>query len=104
VRLWALLRDRSLDGLKFRRQVPLGSYVVDFVSFRHRLVVEADGPFHDADRDAARDAWLGARGFKVLRFPNEQIEVWPDRVLDQIRAAVGISQIYAGPLSEEGHA
>jgi very-short-patch-repair endonuclease len=104
VRLWALLRDRSLDGLKFRRQVPLGSYVVDFISFRHRLVVEADGPFHDAERDAVRDAWLVAQGFRVLRFANAQIEVWPDRVLDEIRAVVGMPRIYSGPLRDEGRA
>ncbi|MFN3558234.1 MAG: endonuclease domain-containing protein [Brevundimonas sp.] len=74
-KLWRLLRDRRLEGLKFRRQVVIGPYVADFVCLRHRLIVEADGPFHDAERDAVRDAWLAAQGFRVLRFPNPQIEL-----------------------------
>ncbi|MDO8379955.1 endonuclease domain-containing protein [Phenylobacterium sp.] len=104
VRLWVLLRDRALEGLKFRRQVPVGPYIVDFLSFRHRLVVEADGPFHDAERDAIRDAWLAGQGFRVLRFPNAQIEVWPQRVLDDIRSAAGLPRAYSGPLAGQGRA
>ena len=73
-KLWRLLRDRRLDGLKFRRQMVIGPYVVDFVCLRHRLIVEADGPFHDEPRDAARDAWLTGQGFRVLRFANARIE------------------------------
>ena len=57
-KLWAILRDRRPEGLKFRRQVVIGAYVVDFVCMRRRLIVEADGPFHDVERDAVRDAWL----------------------------------------------
>lgn len=101
-RLWSVLRDRRLDGVKFRRQAPLGPYVVDFVSFRHRLIVEADGPFHDAERDRARDAWLEAQGFKILRFSNLQIEAWPERVLDAVRSAIGLEMVYAGPLERVG--
>ncbi len=56
-RMWALLRDRRFEGLKFQRQKVIGRYIVDFVCFRHRLIVEADGPQHDdPDADAARDA------------------------------------------------
>jgi very-short-patch-repair endonuclease len=73
-KLWRLLRDGRLEGLKFRRQMVLGPYVVDFVCLRHRLILEADGPFHDEARDAVRDAWLAGQGFRVLRFPNPQIE------------------------------
>jgi very-short-patch-repair endonuclease len=87
--LWKLLRDRRLDDLKFRRQVPIGPYIADFVCFRHRLVVEADGAFHDADRDARRDAWLRAQQFEVLRFTNHVIALYPDEVLDAIRQATG---------------
>jgi len=69
-RLWKLLRDRRLAGLKFRRQFKIGRYIVDFICFRHRLIVEADGPQHeDRAEDAARDEWLSAQGFRVLRFP-----------------------------------
>ena len=74
-RLWKLLRDRRLDGLKFRRQFVIGRYIVDFICLRHRLIVEADGPQHeDRADDAARDDWLRGEGFRVLRFPNQQIE------------------------------
>jgi very-short-patch-repair endonuclease len=86
--LWKILRDRRLGGLKFRRQVPMGRYVADFVCLRHRLIVEADGPLHDAERDARRDAWLREQGFRVLRFTNEQIDRGPDLVLSAIAAAV----------------
>jgi len=84
-RLWALLRDRRLAGLKFRRQVPLGRYVADFLCPRHRLIVEADGPHHeDSLHDLARDAWLRGQGFRVLRFTNQRIQNHPDAVLDEI--------------------
>jgi very-short-patch-repair endonuclease len=88
--LWRLLRDRRLDGLKFRRQVPIGRYVADFVCFRHRLIVEADGPFHqDSTSDAERDAWLKQQGFRVLRFTNSEIHADRDRVLDDVLTAAG---------------
>lgn len=71
--LWKILRDRRLGGLKFRRQVPIGRYVVDFLCLRHRLIVEADGPLHDPEHDAKRDAWLAEQGFRVLRFKNDDV-------------------------------
>jgi very-short-patch-repair endonuclease len=87
--LWRLLRDRRLEGVKFRRQVPIGRYIVDFLRLRHRLIVEADGPTHeDSLHDLERDAWLQAQGFRLMRFRNAEIEMWPDRVLDAIRAAI----------------
>lgn len=87
--LWALLRDRRLDGLKFRRQAPLGPYVADFLCLRHRLILEVDGPFHDAERDAVRDAWLAAEGFRVLRFSTQDVVSGEERVIARILAAVG---------------
>jgi very-short-patch-repair endonuclease len=86
--LWKMLRDRRLGGLKFRRQVPVGRYVADFVCMRHRLIVEADGPFHEAEYDEVRDAWLRSQSFRVMRFTNEQIERGPDLVFSAILAAV----------------
>src|SRR5690606_25893594 len=70
-RLWKVLRDRRLAGLKFRRQFVFeqGPYIADFVCFRHRLIVEADGPRHDPAKDAIRDDWLRRQGFRILRFP-----------------------------------
>ena len=86
--LWKLLRDRKLLGMKFRRQVPLGIYIADFVCFPHRLIVEADGPTHeDSAHDAIRDAWLKAQGFTVLRFPNKMIAENAELVLNAILAA-----------------
>ena len=87
-RLWKLLRDRRLDGLKFRRQFRIGRYIVDFICLRHRLIIEAVGPQHDGRvQDAARDAWLQAKGFHVLRFPNQQIENRSHEVVATIVAA-----------------
>ena len=73
-RLWHFLRAESL-GVKFRRQAAIGAYIVDFVCLPHNLVVELDGPQHleekNKEHDAARTAWLTARGFRVLRFWNQ---------------------------------
>ena len=85
--LWKLLRSRRMEGLKFRRQVPLGRYVADFACFRHRLIVEADGPFHEAERDHIRDAWLATQGFRVLRFSNEHVQTRPHEVIAAILEA-----------------
>ncbi len=89
--LWRLLRDRRLANLKFRRQVPIGPYIADFVCFRHKLIVEADGPRHEENvvHDQTRDAWLAAAGFRVLRFKNADVH-GREQVLDQILAAVGL--------------
>src|SRR5438874_2498246 len=85
--LWILLRDRRLDGLKFRRQVPIGPYVLDLVCLSARLAIEADGPFHDAAHDALRDQWLATQGFQALRFTNSDILCDRHRVIDQIQKA-----------------
>lgn len=88
-RLWAILRNRQLDGLKFRRQMPIGRYIVDFVCLQHRLIIEADGPHHETRiQDVERDGWLREQGFRVLRFTNQQIENRPHEVLAAICAAI----------------
>jgi very-short-patch-repair endonuclease len=89
--LWRLLRGRRLDGLKFRRRVPLGPCVVDFLCLRHRLIVEADGPFHGDD--SKRDAWLEGQGFNVLRFENSLIFNRAERVLELILDAVSAQAV-----------
>jgi len=96
--LWRLLRDRRLEALKFRRQLPIGRYVADFVCLRHRLIVELDGPHHDEARDAIRDAWLRGQGFRVLRFKNEDVAN-SDRVLGLILEAI---VALPSPLAGEG--
>jgi very-short-patch-repair endonuclease len=73
-RLWTLFRDRRLAALKFRRQQILHPYIVDFICFEHRLIVEADGSQHaDSRSDGRRDAFLRSQGFRVLRFWNHHI-------------------------------
>jgi len=65
-RMWRLLRDHRLANFKFRRQVPLENYILDFVCFEQRLVIEIDGSQHaSSERDAARDSVLMAEGFSV---------------------------------------
>lgn len=88
-RLWRHLRAHRTSGEKFRRQQPLGPYVVDFVHFGKRLVVEADGGQHnEASSDASRDAWLTEQGFRVLRFWNNEILQNTEAVLETILSAL----------------
>jgi very-short-patch-repair endonuclease len=73
--LWQALKNRQLDGFKFKRQVPLDGYILDFVCFEARLIIEADGGQHaESVRDAERDRHFRAAGFRVLRFWNDEIE------------------------------
>lgn len=73
--LWRQLRMWQLGGYKFRRQQPLGNYIVDFLWCEKRLIVELDGGQHaeQSDYDAERDAWLREQGFTVLRFWNNDV-------------------------------
>ena len=90
--LWRELRNGQLDGLKFRRQVPLGRYIADFACMYPRLIVEADGGQHaESEDDARRDEWLTAQGFRVLRFWNVEVQNETEGVLTAIRAAAGRS-------------
>lgn len=76
-RLWYALRAHRLDGLGFRRQVPLGKYILDFVCHNRGLVVEVDGGQHlhssRVVRDAIRDRWLKTQGYRVIRIPNNEV-------------------------------
>ena len=87
--MWDRLRNRQLAGLKFRRQVPIGPYIADFLCKEAGLIVEFDGPNHDAAYDAKRDGWLRAHGYRVLRFPNNDVGNRLHEVLATIRAAAG---------------
>ena len=89
--LWTALRGRRLDGFYFRRQVPLLGYIVDFYCARARLVVEADGSYHDTRRryDARRDAALRSTlGLSILRLPNDLILSSMPSALTAIRVAL----------------
>ncbi|MDP3068255.1 MAG: DUF559 domain-containing protein [Methylocystis sp.] len=78
VKLWSQLRLLRQQGFHFRRQVPLEGYVLDFVCYKYRLIIEADGSQHGEmeglRRDAKRDAIFRANGFHVLRFWNHEID------------------------------
>ena len=90
-KLWYALRDRRMQTLKFRRQAPVGFYIVDFVCIAHRLVVEADGSQHtESKRDAVRDEWLTREGYKILRFGNRDILTARESVLETIAAPCGL--------------
>ena len=89
--LWSLLRNRQLDGLKFRRQAPLLGYTVDFICIDRKLIVEIDGRQHrwEADYDAARTGEIERHGFKVIRFSNAEVVDDSDAVIAAIRGAIG---------------
>jgi very-short-patch-repair endonuclease len=73
-KLWYALRDRRFAGFKFRRQVPIGPFIADFICFEERLVIEVDGGQHaDSLQDKRRDRWFAANKFRVMRFWNNQV-------------------------------
>lgn len=92
-RLWYHLRAHRFMDLKFKRQKPIGHYIVDFVCLEHRLIVELDGGQHaeQVTYDQKRDAWLRSQGYTVLRFWNNDVMQQLDAVLEQIRCALSPS-------------
>ncbi len=103
LRLWRLLRDRRLNGVKFRRQVPVGPYIVDFLCVGAKLIVEADGSQHaESPRDKARDTYLASQGWTVLRFWNNEVIQNRDGVLETILAHARPSSGPSGHLLPEG--
>jgi adenine-specific DNA-methyltransferase len=72
-KLWYALRDRRFAGFKFRRQVEIEPYIVDFLCIAALLVIEVDGGQHDEELDAERTAFLEARGYRVIRFWNNEV-------------------------------
>ncbi len=84
--LWSRLRDRRLMGLKFRRQCPIGKYIVDFVCKERNLIIEIDGGHHQEQQvaDLCRTEWLISRGFSVIRYWNNQVLQDTDSVLESI--------------------
>jgi very-short-patch-repair endonuclease len=87
-KLWAGLRNRQLDDFKFRRQSPIGPYIVDFVCLEKNMVIELDGWTHSTPQELAydtrRSAFLSKRGFKVIRFGNTDVMESTDGVLQSI--------------------
>jgi very-short-patch-repair endonuclease len=102
-RLWLQLRALRQEGFHFRRQAPLLGFFLDFVCFRHRLVVEVDGSQHGeetrADHDAMRDNILRRAGFRTLRFWNTDVDANLDGVVATIQQALGMPP---APLQRSG--
>ena len=89
-RLWSRLRRKQVAGARFRRQMPVGPYIADFACPSAQLIIEVDGGQHGSDSkpDTRRDAWFHARGWRVLRFWNNQVLAETDSVVDEIYRAV----------------
>ena len=88
--LWRHLRFRQISGHKFRRQRPIGPYIVDFVCLEKKLIIELDGGQHNENQasDVKRDAWLRFQGYEVLRFWNDEVLKEVDGVKDVIFRAL----------------
>ncbi|HRQ65770.1 MAG TPA: endonuclease domain-containing protein [Xanthomonadaceae bacterium] len=84
-RLWYRLRRRQLNGHRFRRQHPIGPYIVDFVCLESRLIIELDGSQHlESSNDVTRAAFLVANGFRLLRFWNDDVLLRTESVLQAV--------------------
>lgn len=102
-KLWYHLRANRFAGLHFKRQVPIGPYIVDFACVSEKLIVEVDGSQHlESQRDAERDAWLGGAGFRVLRFWNDEVLKQTELVLEAVLRAARPSPPAPPPCTGEG--
>ena len=82
--LWKCLRRNQLEGFKFRRQHPIGKYIVDFINLERKIVIEVDGGQHlENKKDKLRDKWLEEQGYEVLRF-------WDNKVLTNIEGVLEV--------------
>ena len=92
--VWKLLRNRRFVGFKFRRQHPVGPFIVDFYCARAALVLELDGGQHfeaaAQERDAARSDFLRSKGLRVVRFQNDEVLRESEAVMAVIASALGI--------------
>jgi len=87
--IWSRLRAGNMEGLKFKRQQPIGKYIVDFVCLEKKIIIEIDGGQHnDSMNDQERDIWLSEQGYKVKRFWNNEVTQNLDGVLEVIRDEV----------------
>jgi very-short-patch-repair endonuclease len=97
-RLWYRLRAHRFAGVKFKRQVPLGRFVADFVCFEQKLIIEVDGGQHAvSSSDSARDEWLQSQGSRVLRFWNNDVLKNTDSVLNKILEVLGTHEMHPSP-------
>jgi very-short-patch-repair endonuclease len=104
VQLWMRLRRNQIGGHYFRRQVPVGPYIVDFVCAKARLIVEVDGSQHlsAVTWDQDRTAWLQSRGYRVVRFWDNDVLERTDSVLERIRIALQEAPTLPSPVNGRG--
>ena len=100
MRLWSRLRRHQIDGFRFRRQQPIGRYVVDFFCPEAKLIVEVDGGQHAGESDV-RTRWLTGRGYRIIRFWNNDVLRNTDGVVEKIRAVLRAPR-FPSPLEGEG--
>ena len=88
--LWSTFRNRNFHGLKFRRQQPIGPFVVDFICFEKKFILELDGPHHEQqkDYDRRRDDWLQREGYRVFRVNNDNFFMNEGMVMKKIDEAL----------------
>ena len=95
-KLWGRLRRKQLYGIEFRRQHPMDRFILDFFCYQHKLVIEIDGGQHAQPQqqayDQARTEWLEARGLRVIRFTNRDIDTNIEGVLNEIARQCGADE------------
>ena len=103
-RLWYRFRAHRFLNLKFKRQAPIGPYVVDFICFEQKLIIEVDGGQHaESDADRRRDEWLRGEGYKVLRFWNDDVLRRTDAVLGEIAGVLPAEDVTPLPARSARH-
>ena len=103
-KLWYHLRAHRFMGRKFKRQKPIGRYVVDFICIEEKLIIELDGGQHaeNVEYDQQRDLWLTSKGYTVLRFWNNELMNEMESVLERIRLALSNETLSPGPSPVNG--
>ena len=97
--MWLFLRNRQIEGVKFRRQETIGSYIVDFVSHERKLIIELDGGQHalSVEKDGKRSKWFNEHGYEVLRFWNNEVLQNKDGVLEAVRQKLLTPHLSSSP-------
>lgn len=89
--LWQRLRSKQILGVKFRRQEPIGRYIVDFVNLENKLIVELDGGQHTQEIDRQRTEWLEYQGYRIMRFWDNEVTSNIEGVLELIACALTLT-------------
>jgi len=104
-RVWQILRSRQMNGHRFRRQVPIGPYIADFLCHEARLIVEIDGGQHNpsSQQEAERSAFLQTEGYRILRLWNNEVLENPEGAHEAIAERLGnITPTHPSPIEGEG--